>query len=106
MVILLLVGEPRPTPTTEAWLAWGYLVVLGSIITYTCFVTALRTLPTNLVLTHAYVNPVIAVFLGWLILDEAISPWTIVGAALVLLGVAGVFRDRHMQNSRAARPAE
>jgi drug/metabolite transporter (DMT)-like permease len=44
------------------------------------------------VFTYAYVNPVLAALLGWLFLDERISGWTLGGAALVLLGVAGTFR--------------
>jgi drug/metabolite transporter (DMT)-like permease len=53
-------------------------------------------------MTYAYVNPVIAVVLGWLWLGEAITGWTLVGSALVLLGVAGVFRER----SAKAKPVE
>jgi drug/metabolite transporter (DMT)-like permease len=45
-------------------------------------------------MTYAYVNPVIAVLLGWLVLDEAVTAWTLAGAALVVAGVAGVFRNR------------
>jgi drug/metabolite transporter (DMT)-like permease len=99
--IALLAGEPAPTPTTEAWLAWGFLVLFGSIIGYTSFVMALRLLPANVVVTHTFVNPVIAVFLGWLFLREPITLWTAGGAALVLLGVVGIFRDRQVQASRA-----
>ena len=73
----LLSGEPRPHPTTEAWLAWGYLVVFGSVIAFTSFVKALQLLPVHVVATYAYVNPVIAILLGWLILGERITPWTI-----------------------------
>jgi drug/metabolite transporter (DMT)-like permease len=93
-LVVLLRGEPWPTPTPAAWLAWGYLVVVGSVISFTAYVRALRLLPTSLVATYAYVNPVIAVFLGWLILREAVTGWIIAGSALVLLGVAGVFRWR------------
>jgi drug/metabolite transporter (DMT)-like permease len=103
IVVVLLVGEPAPTPTTEAWLAWAYLVLFGGIIAYTAFVMALRLLPTNIVLTHTFVNPVIAVFLGWLVLREPITLWTVGGALLVLLGVAGVFRDRQLQASQATQ---
>ncbi len=92
-------GEPRPTPTPEAWLAWGYLVLFGSVIAFTSFVKALQLLPVHVVATYAYVNPVIALILGWLILGERITPWTIAGSLLVLLGVAGVF---HEQRRRAA----
>jgi drug/metabolite transporter (DMT)-like permease len=91
-LIALLVREPLPTPTTEAWLAWGYLVIFGSILAFTAFVSALQMLPTSLVTTYAYVNPVIAVLLGWLILREPITPWTIVGGLFVMVGVTGIFR--------------
>jgi drug/metabolite transporter (DMT)-like permease len=93
--LTLLVHEPRPTPSTDAWLAWGYLVLFGSVLAFTSFVQVLRRLPTSVAMTYAYVNPVIAVVLGAIILGESITSWTVGGAALVLLGVAGVFRDRY-----------
>lgn len=98
-MVALLVGEPWPTPAPEAWLAWGYLVVFGSVFAFTSFVQALRLLPINIAMTHAYVNPVIAVLLGWLLLREPITLWTVGGATLVLLGVAGVFRTRYAGTS-------
>ena len=90
-LIALTVREPLPTPTTEAWLAWGYLVLFGSILAFTSFVSALQQLPTSLVTTYAYVNPVIAVLLGWLILREPITSWTVAGGFFVLLGVLGIY---------------
>jgi drug/metabolite transporter (DMT)-like permease len=99
VVIALLLREPRPDPVPDAWLAWGYLVVFGSVFAFTSFVQTLRLLPINVAMTYAYVNPVIAVILGWLILREPITGWTLGGAALVLLGVAGIFRDRYSENS-------
>ncbi|HXV12603.1 MAG TPA: EamA family transporter [Candidatus Krumholzibacteria bacterium] len=95
----LISGEPRPHPTTEAWWAWGYLVLFGSVIAFTSFVKALQLLPVHVVATYAYVNPVIAVLLGWLILAERITPWTIAGSLLVLLGVAGVFHEQRRRNA-------
>ncbi len=94
LILVLVLGEPKPTPTNQAWFAWGYLVLFGSVIAFTSFVHALRLLPMNIAMTYAYVNPVIAVLLGALILGEPITPWTVSGAVLVILGVAGVFRDR------------
>ncbi|MCO6401764.1 MAG: EamA family transporter, partial [Verrucomicrobia bacterium] len=47
------------------------------------------------VMTYGYVNPVIAIFLGWLFLGEAITPHTVVGTAFILAGVAGVFRQNY-----------
>jgi drug/metabolite transporter (DMT)-like permease len=95
----LLAGEPRPHPTPDAWMAWGYLVVFGSVIAFTSFVKALQLLPVDVVATYAYVNPVIAVLLGWLILGERITSWTILGSVLVLLGVAGVFHEKRRRNA-------
>jgi drug/metabolite transporter (DMT)-like permease len=95
----LMNKEPVPTPRADAWFAWGYLVIFGSIAAYSAYVIALKTLPIQLVMTYTYVNPVIAVLLGWLILGEPITWWTVGGTALVLLGVAGVFRERR-ENSQ------
>ena len=94
LVFALLRREPLPAPTREAWMAWGYLVVFGSVISFTSYMTTLRLLPYRIVMTYAYVNPVIAVCLGWLILGETISWWTITGAALVIAGVMGIFNNR------------
>ena len=98
----LAAREPWPTPTRAAWGAWIYLVIAGSIAAFTSFVRALRLLPAGIVMTYAYVNPVIAVLLGALILRERISAMAIGGMALVLLGVWGVLRNR--QAGRAQRP--
>jgi drug/metabolite transporter (DMT)-like permease len=97
----LLTGEPRPTPVSEAWVAWGYLVIFGSVFAFTSFVKALRLLPTNIVMTYAYVNPVVAVILGRLILKESITIWTIGGSVLIILGVMGVFHERRVGSRRS-----
>ena len=94
LLISRLMGEPAPSPRMDAWIAWGFLVIFGSIVAHTSYVTALKNLPIQIVMTYTYVNPVIAVFLGWLILNETITIWTIGGTALVLVGVWGVFRVR------------
>ncbi len=94
VAVSLVTREPLPTPSVAAWGAWAYLVVAGSIAAFTSFVHALRLLPTGVVMTYAYVNPVIAVLLGALILKEPISPLAIGGMALVLLGVWGVLGAR------------
>lgn len=100
VVLVLLTGEPRPTPTTDAWLAWGYLIFVGSLIGFTAYVRILQLLPMSVAMTYAYVNPVVALFLGAVILSEPLHITTLAGAALVLLGVAGVFRERKRSKSR------
>jgi drug/metabolite transporter (DMT)-like permease len=95
-VVALLLGEARPTPTAQAWGAYVYLVIFGSVFAFTAYVTALQRLPTRIVMTYAYVNPVLAVLLGWVVLNEEITAWTIGGSLFVLLGVTGVFRERFL----------
>jgi drug/metabolite transporter (DMT)-like permease len=98
LIMSLLFNEPVPQPTHNAILAWGYLIIFGSVIAYSSYVTALRLLPINIMMTYAFVNPVLAVFLGWLILGETITLWTIAGAALVVLSVFGVFKGQAESN--------
>jgi drug/metabolite transporter (DMT)-like permease len=100
--VALLLREPAPTPSREAVVAWLYLVIMGSVIAFSSYVAALQLLPTRVVATYAYVNPVIAVLLGAVILDEPITGSTLAGMALVLLGVAGVFRATYRPVIRAA----
>ncbi|MHB1043383.1 MAG: EamA family transporter [Eubacteriales bacterium] len=94
-LVSIALGEHLPNPTPEAWWAWGYLVVFGSLFGFSSFLMAIRLLPINIAMTYAYVNPVVAVILGRLILHEPISIWTVSGTSLVLLGVAGVFRNQN-----------
>lgn len=105
LVVALLLQEPRPTPTPEAFGAWVYLVIFGSVIAFSSYVIVVKILPTRVVATYAYVNPVIAVILGALVLDEAITTSTVAGMALVLLGVAGVFRATYGARARPAAAA-
>jgi drug/metabolite transporter (DMT)-like permease len=100
--VSLLLRESRPHPGPLTWAAWIYLVIAGSIFAFTSYLNALRLLPMRIVTTYSYANPVIAVFLGWLILGEKITGWTLGGTALVLAGIAGVFRAR-FRGRRAAR---
>lgn len=101
-LIAALSQEPLPTPTGQAWMAYVYLVLVGSVLAFTSYVTALRKLPTRIVMTYAYVNPVLALLLGRMVLSEEITGWTVAGSLLVLLGVAGVFRERRV---KAGSPA-
>jgi len=71
----------------EAWLALAYLVVAGSIVGFTAYVWLLHHQSPTKVGTYAYVNPVVAVIVGYLFGGEAIGPRTIVGTLLVLVSV-------------------
>lgn len=76
----------------DSLLAFIYLIVFGSLIGYGSYIYAVSQLPISLVSTYAYVNPIIALFLGWWILDEKISPMIIFAAVIILGGVALVKR--------------
>jgi drug/metabolite transporter (DMT)-like permease len=93
-LLSLAFREPFPHPTQTAWLGFAFLFIFGSLLAFISFIKALRLLPTRVVFTYAYVNPVLAAFLGWLILDEQMSGHTLGGALLVLVGVAGTFRSK------------
>lgn len=71
----------------RAWSAIAYLVAFGSLVGFTAFAYCLNELPATTVGTYAYVNPVVAVFLGWLILGEALTPGLLTGGALIVLSV-------------------
>ena len=98
----LVLGEPTPQPNLSAWLAWLYLVGFGSVFAFTSYIYSLQLLPINIAMTYAYVNPVLALFLGWLLLNEPIGIWTILGAALVLVSVFGIFSAKHQPKLVAA----
>jgi len=92
VLIGVLRGEPGRLHLGEVeakgWIALAYLVVFGSLLAYSAYSYLLANAPISLIGTYAYVNPVVAVFLGWLILDEHVTPKILLGGAVVVLGVA------------------
>ena len=85
-LIFAILFEPVSTVT---WTARGvgailYLVVCGSWIGYTAYIWLLQHVPTSKVATYAYVNPVVALFLGWLVLHEHIDRYILTGTAVVV----------------------
>lgn len=73
--------------TTRTWSAVIYLVVFGSLVGFTAYSWLVNNAPPQLTATYAYVNPVVAIFLGWLILDENLSTQSFIGSAIVIAGV-------------------
>jgi drug/metabolite transporter (DMT)-like permease len=87
----LLLGEaPHYHLTSRAALALGWLVVAGSLCGYSSYIWLLHHVPAAKVSTYAYVNPIIAVFLGWLVLDESLDWRMAAGTGIILGGVAVV----------------
>jgi drug/metabolite transporter (DMT)-like permease len=89
--------------STRSVLALAYLIVFGSWVAFTSYAWLLQNAPISKVSTYAYVNPVVAILLGWLILDEVVTPLTIAGAAIIVVSVALVVRiESRGRLSRAA----
>ncbi|MDE2491845.1 MAG: EamA family transporter [Elusimicrobia bacterium] len=88
VVFALALGERAPAhPSRAAAGAFVYLIVVGSMIGYSCYLYALARLPTERVAMYAYANPVIAVTLGALFGGERLGPHELAGAGVVLTGV-------------------
>jgi drug/metabolite transporter (DMT)-like permease len=82
----------------QGWMAMAYLIVAGSMMGYSFFVYALHNLPAAMVSVYAYVNPLVALWLGWLLLNEPISHRTIYAMIVTMIGVYIV--GRGMQRAR------
>ena len=70
-----------------AWIAIGYLVVFGSVISFIAYLYALQNLPTEQASLYAYINPIVAVFFGWMLFSEVLTPFIVGGTLITLYGV-------------------
>ena len=94
-------GTTRPDSQIP-WQSWGaiaYLVGIGSLVSFTAFLYALKHLPTEQSSIYSYINPVVAVLLGWLLFGERLTPFIIAGMLLTLYGV-------YLVNKAAMKPQE
>jgi drug/metabolite transporter (DMT)-like permease len=96
VTLALVAGEWRDVGTdalaTGPLLAWGYLVVAGSLVGFTAYAWLLRSAPISLVVTHQYVNPLVAIVLGAVALGERPSAAMLAGAAIVVGAVFATVR--------------
>jgi drug/metabolite transporter (DMT)-like permease len=90
-ITALFIGEQKSFSISQvsatSTIALIYLIVLGSLVAYSAYIWLLSVRPASLVGTYAYVNPVVAVFLGWLIAGEVITTQQIIALSIVLVGV-------------------
>ena len=84
-------------------LALVYLITFGALVGFTAYIWLLRVANPVLVSTYAYVNPIVAVFLGWLILSEPVTAKTLAAAAVIVAGVALITTA---QSRPKAKPVE
>jgi threonine/homoserine efflux transporter RhtA len=80
--------------TLASWLGWIYLVTFGALIGFTAYIYLLRHVSAAKASTYAYVNPIVAVILGWAVAGESVTPRTVLAAAIILGGVDDHHRPR------------
>ena len=108
LVLAVVTGEPAQlhlqTVSSRSLLAVAYLIVFGSLVGFTCYIWLLRVTTPARAGTYAYVNPVVAVFLGWAFDSEPLSLRTLFAAAIIIAGVV-VITTFHSHSSHSAAPA-
>ena len=101
----LALGEGHRTSISQisaaSWVGWLYLVTFGSLIGFTAYIYLLKEVSPAKASTYAYVNPVVAMLLGWAIAGEAITPRTLIAAAIILGGVALITVARQPRGLRS-----
>ncbi|MCE3203151.1 drug/metabolite exporter YedA [Paenibacillus sonchi] len=91
-----------PSISLRSYTALGYLIVFGSIIGYTAYIWLLKNADAALVSTYAFVNPVVAVFFGWLLAGERLTVNTLTAAVIIIASVVlvTVFRSRAVPSEK------
>jgi drug/metabolite transporter (DMT)-like permease len=87
--------------STRSWVAMAYLIFFGSMMGFTAYIYILKHSTATRVATYAFVNPVVALFLGWLILGESITTRTMLAAAVILAAVLLVITAPHRKPAEA-----
>lgn len=89
MGITKLSGQTIPLSAIpwQSWAAIAFLTIFSSVICFVAYLYALQNLPTEQVSLYAYVNPIVAISISWLIFDELITPYIVVGGIITLYGI-------------------
>jgi drug/metabolite transporter (DMT)-like permease len=110
LAVAVLLGEfaslEPGSVSTASLLSLGYLIVFGSLIAFTAYVWLLEHAPITTVATYAYVNPVVAVFLGLLFRAEPLTPRILLAAALIIGAVVAMVSGRPREADEASPDAE
>ena len=105
-IVAIITGEyHRIVLTRRGILAVLYLVVFGSWVGYTAYIWLLKHVPTPKVATYAYVNPLVAVFLGWLVLNERLDAYMFAGTVIIIAGVVLVTTAKIHDGGSSTAPA-
>ena len=93
----------KVTWSSEAVYSMIYLIIFGSIIAYACYSYTLRKLPMTIVSLYAYVNPIVAVILGWIVLDEKLNPKIWLAILITIGGIYIVNRGAQLRSAWKAQ---
>ena len=86
--------------SSSSWIAFAYLIAFGSLVGYSCYIWLLGRVTSTAVSTYAYVNPLVAVALGAIVLGESITPITLGAGAMIIFAVALILSSRALQSRR------
>lgn len=104
-VLAFALGDFRHADwSINGWLAIAYLVTFGSLVGFNAYIWLLEHVPTPKVATYAYVNPVVAVFLGWLILGERVDRYMVMGTAVIVAAVVLVTTSKLRSGKLQPKP--
>ena len=73
--------------TTQGWMAVGYLALIGSALAFSLYMFVLKHLSATVSSLYTYINPVVAILLGWALLGEALTVWEVAGMSITIVGV-------------------
>jgi len=108
-VLALVTGETTgfevAAVSATSWFGIAYLVIVGSLVGFTTFAWLLTVAPLPQISTYAYVNPVVAVILGWLIIGEALGIRTVLAAVVITVAVVLIVTARGRSGARIPAPA-
>lgn len=107
MVLSLVFGEAEGFTVSQvsarSWWAFAYLVVAGALVGYAAYIWLLTVVPPSRAGTYAYVNPVVAMFLGWALADEPLTFRSVLAAAIILASVVVITTEAGTKPRRVSR---
>jgi drug/metabolite transporter (DMT)-like permease len=109
LFICAALGEPRSLNLSKiafpSLAAWGYLTIAGTVVAFVAYTWLLKQVDASLVATYTFVNPIIAVLLGWAFLGEKPTVWMIAGATLVIIAVGALLFTQRKPHARRRDPS-
>ena len=109
LIASVVAGQPGDVAlsefSTKSVLSLVYLITIGSVVAYSAYTWLLQHAPISQVATYAYVNPMVAVVLGWAILNESVPPMMLAASVVIVLSVAAIVRVESRPRAPAVEPA-